>query len=393
VKEEIINNVKLSCLQWENVGTPPAQIKPSGEQNKFLKTAPSQSDEMTDTVVIKGIPEVWMTNPNFVLSMPEKVFKGLPLQNISALPNAAPSMRINFEPLLNLQKLPEIASRLETYLKNEHIPSKILTGVTIQYMNEKKQLIEWEGFNSKLDPVVGLIFKGIPKNIIKNFHLFSAISSEVLTIKQTVWFMDPIEKDWTLRILLKTSIHNTREISAIVQRMKRLLSKRGVSHSELSSILVMSFSQGKWDKLNFSEQEGSQRLFNPNDYVGVEIDNMPTSVVDSDVRLERLKKLVFGNQRVAHISIMNMNTLRISFVVSADKNGMERTIRDLKLVLSQMEVPRSQINKVLIIPHKADTWAASLETRKIETIRQSNQEYHTNLGLQQNRISSNEDEF
>merc|ERR1719285_367067 len=85
---------------------------------------------------------------------------------------------------------------------------------------------------------------------------------------------------------------------------------------------------------------------------------MPASVADSDLRMEGLEKSVFRNQKVVHINIMD-TTLRIAFGVPADKNSIEKAVRDLKRALSQMEVPISQINNVIVIPHKSDTWVAS----------------------------------
>jgi len=271
-----------------------------------------------------------------------------------------------------------LSQKLQRCLKNEQIPNQIIASVTLQYMNEKKELIEWEGSRSELDPVVGLIFKGVPKWIIRNFALFSEISNEVLTSKYRARYMEPIEKDWTLRILLETPIYSSEDIAAMVQRMKQFLPKQGALQSELNKVIVMSFSQDQWDRLKLSEESKSQRFVNPDEYVGVVIENMPASIADSDIRLESLERLVFPNQKVAHIRIMD-TTLRITFGVCADKSAIEQAVRDLKRALSQMGIPAKQINNVIVIPHRADTWGSSPRMERKAPIRQKKDDYPSGL--------------
>jgi len=60
VKEETINNVKLSCLEWEDVAPTSQNTKPLGHQNEHNKEISISSPKLnrtTTTVVIKGIPE------------------------------------------------------------------------------------------------------------------------------------------------------------------------------------------------------------------------------------------------------------------------------------------------------------------------------------------------
>merc|ERR1712087_384364 len=126
----------------------------------------------------------------------------------------------------------------------------------------------------------------------------------------------------------------------------------------INDVLVMSFSQEKWqkDSQTASQAKNEQKpTFNPNDYVGIEIENMPVSIVDSDKQLEAIERRVFQKQKVIHMNVLD-TTLRITFGVPADSKAIEKVARELKRFLSQMKIPIKQINDIIIAPHTEETW-------------------------------------
>merc|ERR1711920_430949 len=118
-----------------------------------------------------------------------------------------------------------------------------------------------------------------------------------------------------------------------------------------NDVLVMSFSRDKWQM----DQPDNPPVANPNDYVGIELENMPTSIVDSDKQLEEIERRVFSKQKVVHMNVLD-TTLRITFGVAADSKAIEKVARELKRFLSQMNIPIKQINDIIIAPHTTETW-------------------------------------
>jgi hypothetical protein len=90
--------------------------------------------------------------------------------------------------------------------------------------------------------------------------------------------------------------------------------------------------------------------------VGIEIENVPTTIVESDKQLEELEKNVFPRQKVSSIKVLN-NKLRIKFGITPDCRGIEKIARDLKWFLTQLKVPFKLIDGVVIVPHTDETWA------------------------------------
>jgi len=376
VSEETINNVRLSCLVYDNMKQVGGQKRSSGERNtllgkkdEFLVT-PGKSIETARTILIEGIPTDWLVKFGFLSDMREKVFEGVALNDISLTPatvgekaNSQKNVQICFQTPLNLQKLPMIALRLKKFLKNGELPPLIVDGITIHIRNDNHLKIDSKVSKSVAVPVVGLLFKGIPKRIITNFGMVSAMKAEVLTDKHAVRFMEPIEEDWKLRILMKAPICRKKELTAIALRLKRFLYKRGVQNSDLKKVLMMTLTREEWEKLKLHRKKILRPISNPNDYVGVEIENMPASVTNSFAHLECLEKLVFSKQKVSNVDFRG-NTLRIEFGVAADKKSVEQAVRDLKQVLFQLRIPLEQINNIFIVPHTADTWGSPSPSRE-----------------------------
>lgn len=366
VDENTINNVRLSCLEWEAPKPHGELQKPSEQPHRHLEkkddflVPPGQAGETTNTILVKGIPEIWVKKERFLREL-QDVFGGVALFDISVTPGVAQtknatsqnSLQIHFREPLNIQKLPMIALRLKSLLKREQIPPKIVNQVTIQVWNENNEQIAWDF----VDPVVGLILKGIPKRIITNPDILFDMKEKVLTEKHTVRYIEPNEEDWTLRILIKTPICSKQEITAIAQRLTRFLARQGVTQSDLRNVLVMSFDQDKWDKLQLPNESTSHLKINPN-FIGVEIENVPAVIANSKLRLERIQNVVFAKQKVSHLQIVG-TTIKITFGVEADTKAIEEAIRKLKRTLIQMKVQINQINKIIVKPQTGDLGTSS----------------------------------
>merc|ERR1712060_404909 len=325
------------------------------ETNDFL-VAPD-AVEMTRTFMIEGIPEVYLNKESFLRDMPEKVFEGVPLEDISVPPPAQQadgsmsqtSLEIRFKVPQNIQKLPKIAMKLKKFLKRKQIPPKIVNRVTLQVRHETPEP-PTPGLDA--NPVVGLIFKGIPKNILESNESLYDMESDVFTGKHPIRLMEPNEADLMLRITIEKPIHNQQDLTIIAQRLKRFLAKQGVGQQAINDVLVMSFSQEKWQ---LDQPKECKPSLNPNDYVGIEIENMPTSIVESDKQLKEIEQRVFSKQKVVHMNVLD-TTLRVSFGVAADSKAIEKVARELKRFLSQMKIPTKQINDIIIAPHTEETW-------------------------------------
>merc|ERR1719285_877751 len=324
------------------------------ETNDFL-VAPD-AVEMTRTFMIEGIPEVYLNKESFLRDMPEKVFEGVPLEDISVPPPtqqadgsmSQTSLEIRFKVPQNIQKLPKIAMKLKKFLKRKQIPPKIVNRVTLQVRHETP---EPPAPGLEANPVVGLIFKGIPKTILESNESLYDMESDVFTGKHPIRLMEPNEADKMLRITIENPIRNQMDLTTIAQRLKRFLAKQGIDHQAINDVLVMSFSRDKWQV----DQPDSPPAANPNLYVGIELENMPASIVDSDKQLEEIERRVFSQQKVVHMNVLD-TSLRITFGVPADSKAIEKVARELKRFLSQMKIPIKQINDIVIAPHTKETW-------------------------------------
>jgi len=393
VDEETINNVRLSCLEKNDVKSPRSSLRTYEQRaNKPTKNdsfliPQNQSHETARTILIEGIPEFWLEKASFLRNLSDKVFEGVAVHDVSVTLSAVQSksaksqknVEIHLKAPLNKQKLPSIALRLKRFLKGWQIPPHVVTGVTIQVWNEKSDDMKCDS----TELVVGLVFSGIPKRIISSFDMLADLKSEVLTEKHAVRFMEPVEDQNSLRILFENPIRSEQEVTAVAQRLNRFLGKRGVLYSDLTKVLVTSTNQEKWDKLRQNKTNMLTPEYNPHVYVGVEIKNIPPLIRDSDVRLEALQNQVFAKQNVANIGVID-NNLWIKFGEPADKKAIELAVRDLNRALSQMKVPIKQINKIIIIPHLAKTWGIKSHLGKSKkTTRRKKQVFRFNTRLAQ----------
>jgi len=369
VDQKALNDVTIAFLEEDQPTEQPsnaftkARKRPPGAGHKRLQTddflvAPGDAVEMTKTFMIEGIPEKYLNEDKFLQDMPERVFEGVPLEGISVPPGSKQadgsisqtSLEIRFKVPQNIQKLPKIAMKLKKFLKRNQIPPQIVNRVTLQVRHDGEPSAPAGELDA--NPVVGLIFKGIPKNILESNESLYDMESEVFTGKHPIRLMEPNEADLMLRITIEKPIHNQQDLTTIAQRLKRFLAKQGVGQQEINDVLVMSFSQEKWMQ---DKPKENPPAFNPNDYVGIEIENMPTSIVDSDKQLEEIERRVFSKQKVVHMNVLD-TTLRITFGVAADSKAIEKVARELKRFLSQMQIPIKQINDIIIAPHTEETW-------------------------------------
>jgi len=372
VDQKALNDVTIAFLeedqQTDKLGTgfnPHGRQRPQvGPRHKRLETddflvSPGDVVDMTRTFMIEGIPENYLKKDSFLQDMPEKVFEGVPLEGISVPPATTQadgtlsqtSLEIRFKVPQNIQKLPKIAMKLKKFLKRNQIPPTIVNRVTLQVRHDGETP---GGPQSELvaNPVVGLVFKGIPKDILESNESLYDMESDVFTGKHPIRLMEPNEADLMLRITIEKPIHSQQDLTTIAQRLKRFLAKQGIGQQAINDVLVMSFSQEKWQ---LEQPKESQAPFNPNDYVGIEIENMPLSIVESDKQLKEIEQRVFSKQKVVHMNVID-TTLRVTFGVAADSKAIEKVARELKRFLSQMKIPTKQINDIIIAPHTEETW-------------------------------------
>jgi len=364
VDQEALNDVTIAFLE-PGFQPPP---KPVTQQREGRQThtrretddflvRPGDTVELTRTFMIEGIPERYIKQDGFLQDMPERVFDGVPLRGISIPPAtkqsdgsmSQTSLEIQFEKALNIQKLPKIAMKLKKFLKRKQIPPRIVNQVTLQVRHEENgpPLSELEA-----NPVVGLIFKGIPKRILESNESLYSMESNVFTGKHPIRLMEPNEADEMLRITIENPICHQQDLTTIAQRLKRFLGSQGVSSKAINDVLVMSFNKEKWQQ---DQTTDNAPKFSANDYIGIEIENMPASIVDSDQQLEDIERQVFAKQQVVHMNVLD-TTLRITFGVAADSKGIERVARQLKSFLSKKNIPLKQINDIIIEPHTKSTW-------------------------------------
>jgi len=179
----------------------------------------------------------------------------------------------------------------------------------------------------------------------------------VFTAKHPIRSMEPNEVDQMLRITIINPIRSQQELTTIAQRLKRFLAKQGVSQKGINDVLVMSFNREKWQQLD--QPADKLPSFNPNQYVGIQIEHMPASIVDSDKQLEEIERTVFSKQKVVHMNVLD-TTLKITFGVPADSKAIEKAARQLKQFLSLMKIPMKQINDVVIAPYTKETWISHI---------------------------------
>jgi len=377
VDQKALNDVTIAFLEegsWdqpaENKKPPPKKARGTHkriETDEFL-VSPGDAVEMTRTFMIEGIPQNYILQESFLKDMPDRVFDGVPLEGISVPPavqnpdgttGQKNSLEIRFKYPLNIQKLPKIAMKLKKFLKRKQIPPNIVNGVTLQVRHEEAEPQSAAPANDDVselenNPVVGLIFKGIPKKILESNDSLYDMESDVFTGKHPIRLMEPNETDLMLRITIENPIHKQADLTTIAQRLKRFLARQGVGQQAINDVLVMSFSQEKWQK--DARDNGAQQPYqNPSDYVGIEIENMPVSIVDSDKQLEAIERRVFSKQKVLHMNVLD-TTLRITFGVPADSQAIEKVARELKRFLSAMKIPIKEINDIIIAPHTEETW-------------------------------------
>jgi len=357
LSKKVLDGITISFLEEEIVDP---ETKKSGivsghkrmETDDFL-VRPGDAVERTNLFLIEGIPEKFIIEKNFLQEMEEKVFEGVPLVGITILPTEQqsnmsmhqPSLEIRFKVPQNIQRLPKIAMKLKRFLKNKKIPPHLLNKVTLQVSHEEQVS------DMQTKPVVGLIFKGVPKNLLESNGSLYKMESEVFTGRYPIRLMEPNEADLTLRITLKNPIRKEEVITSIVQQLKKFLSKQGIDRQSVNDIVVMSIYDGKPQ----TDQPESLNAVNQKEYVGIEIENLPPSIINSDKQLEEIERRVFLNRKVVNINVIDF-TLRISFGVPADSKDIEKAARELKRCLSKMKVPMRQVNGIIIAPHTEETW-------------------------------------
>merc|ERR1719193_103520 len=99
VDQKALNDVTIAFLEEEqpadkpgNAFNPHGRKRPhGGPRHKRLETddflvSPGDVVEMTRTFMIEGIPENFLKKESFLKDMPDKVFDGVPLENISVPP-------------------------------------------------------------------------------------------------------------------------------------------------------------------------------------------------------------------------------------------------------------------------------------------------------------------
>merc|ERR1719433_106245 len=196
------------------------------------------------------------------------------------------------------------------------------------------------------------------------------MEDNVFTQANPIGLMEPVEEEQLIRITLEVAIYDQTELQRLAQRLKKFLANNQVTQQVINDVLVMSFAPEKWSNnnpaglpMNNQTVSGDTHMdapppdvpFSPTDYVGIEIENMPAVIVDSDRHLEMIEQRVFQKQRVIHMNVID-TTLRITFGVPADSKAIEKVARELKRFLSNMNISITQINDIIIAPHTSETW-------------------------------------
>jgi len=361
VDQKALGDVTIAFLEqgWEPMTAPVRTEKGLGHKrnrtDEFL-VAPGDSVQMTRTFLIEGIPEIYLNKNGFLEDMPKGVFERLPLENINIPPArrqpdgsiSQTTIEIRFKEALDMQQLPKIAMKLKQYLKWKQVPPRTMNEVTLQVSHEEKALPQEDlGAN----PIVGLIFNGIPKKILESNDLLYKMEKIVFSTKHPILLMEPNEKEQILRISLEKPIYNQEDLTMIAQKLKKFLTSQRISSSAINKVVVRNFKKEMWQQ----DPSVYQPTFNANEYIGIDIENMPAAIIDSDEQLEEIERKVLAKQRVIHMNVLD-TTLKVSFGVAANGKAIETLARELKQFLSQRKVPIKQINNIVIAPYTKETW-------------------------------------
>jgi len=317
---------------------------------------PGETIEITKTFIIKGIPERYLIQDRFLQDMPEKVFEEGLLESITVPPvkrladGSMPqtSVEIKFREYFNIQKLPKIAMKLKRFLKRREIPPHIVSRVTVQVIHG-----EHGSSKSKLEssPVVGLIFKGIPKRILETNESLYGMESSVFTNKHPIHLIEVDVAERILQITVENPISRQQDLTALAQRLKRFLERQSVHLKDINNVVVMSFDKEKWNE----DRNKSNSPPYEQEYVGILIEKLPLTIVDSNKQLEEIERQVLSDLKVVHMKVLH-TSLRISFGVTANTKAIEKIAVVLKRFLSKANVPMNQINQIVISPHTAESW-------------------------------------
>jgi len=317
----------------------PRHHKTNSEKEPLVK--PDKPLELATSCILEGLPSDKLDSDSFLEAMEATVFKNFVL---SAMAPTESNLEVMFAQPINIQHLPKVAMRLKKFLKKQQIPPEVVNGVTLQIRHEEPDV------QPDNPAVVGLIFKGIPQSILNDDRALYGMEDHVFTSDHPIRLMEPVEDESLIRITLGTPIYNQVEVHRLAQRLKKFLASQSVSQTLINDVLVMSFAPDKWP-----DDKPQPSMFSPMDYVGIEIENMPVEIVESDVQLEMIEQHVFTKQKVVHMNIID-TTLRITFGVPTDSKAIEKVARELKRFLSQMSVPIAKINDIIIAPHTTETW-------------------------------------
>merc|ERR1719397_1276736 len=135
--------------------------------------------------------------------------------------------------------------------------------------------------------------------------------------------MELNEEDWTVRILFKKPIRSEQEISTVTQRLLKFLENKGVSSSDLSKVSVITIIQDRLDKLKSMRDSNSDMSDKRDIYVGIEIQNIPESLINSEVRLKVMLEMVFVKQNVEYFNITD-TTCWVTFGLAATKEAIDQ---------------------------------------------------------------------
>jgi len=323
--------------------------------NEFL-VAPGDAADMTRLFIIEGIPVKYLLEDIFIQNISQKVFEGIPVDEIILPPDlnqmdksvTRTKLEIHTKKPQNIRKLLKIAIKLKKFLKRKEIPAHIVNQVTLQVNHE-----DGKSKVSKLDknPVVGLIFNRIPRKILESNESLYNMERVVFSREQPVRLIEANESEGTLKITLEKPIHDQQELLAIAQRLMRFLADSEVSQEAINNVKVMSFSRDKWEQTN---QQDTVATFNQSSYVGIEVKNI-TSILDSGKKLEDFRWGAFSKQDVVSMKVVGP-TLRLKLGKPMVSKAIEGMARDIKEYLSQRKIPNEQILNIIIEPHTQVSW-------------------------------------
>jgi len=128
---------------------------------------------------------------------------------------------------------------LKKFLKKQGIPPKTVNGVTLQIRHDDDggaPMPEPAGppVGGDSPAVVGLIFKGIPKNILSDDHALYTMEDSVFE-GHPIALMEPVEEDQHIRITLSHPIYDQSELQTLAQRLKKFLASKRVTQQKKST--------------------------------------------------------------------------------------------------------------------------------------------------------------